>query len=462
MPLARLNAFSLSNMIRSIILSGVVAAYMVAGAGRLEAQSLRVLNVDLAGTNLSAEPVAEVGARASEMIADAARAAEAEVLVVSGVPSRTIAQRLVVSLKAPWQLVLQATFADGVSNRTSGTAIFSRRAAFAARSAEWRAAGQVEVPGGFAFAGFRSGTNTFCLYVADFPGGDAPAQDALAVRKRELAAQYLLHHAHWIQGTLTNQSVAFAVLADLGLDAGGGFESAGRALQQAGFGAWLAPKNAGTIASPYSVVLARQAVLLSAPRLMPAADEASRLCVYDLGRPVRQSAALGGVASGRSGAQSASSSLMWIWAGVLGGVTVITLGIRFALRHRPVPEVFKAPEEDASVIDVGDSPFVAHGEESAAHVRAGLMDQIRSLLGERLVSWLAAQRGRLLVSHDRGTKQVAELEERLLRIQGHFEDQMKNRDQRIVELEREIQAREEMIRRLLLARTGQADLRPPE
>jgi hypothetical protein len=458
-------------MIRSIILSGVAAACMVAGAGRLEAQSLRVLNVDLAGISMPAEGVAEVGTRASDMISDAARAAEAEVLVVSGVPSRTTAQRLATSLKAPWQLVLQATFADGVSNRTSGvgTAIFSRRAAFAARSAEWRSAGQVEVPGGFAFAGFRSGTNTFCLYVADFPGdasgSTAASPDPLAVRKRELAAQYLLHHAHWIQGTLTNQSVAFAVLADLGLDAGGGFESAGRALQQAGFGAWLAPKNAGTIASPYSVVLARQSVLLSAPRLMPAADGMSRLCVYDLGRAAKQSAAPGGVVSTRSNAPSAaSSSLMWIWVGVLVGVTVITLGIRFALRHRPVPEVFKAPEEDSLVIDVGEgasadaSPFASHAGETSAHVRAGLLEQIRSLLGDRLVSWLAAQRGRLLVSHDRGTKQVAELEERLLRIQGHFEDQMKNRDQRIVELEREIQAREEMIRRLLLARTGQADL----
>lgn len=453
-------------MIRSIILTAMVAAWSVADAVRLEAQSLRVLNVDLAGTSMPSEAVAEVGTRASEMIADAARAAEAEVLVVSGVPSRTTAQRLAVSLKAPWQLVLQATFADGVSNRANGTAIFSRRAAFAARSAEWRAAGQVEVPGGFAFAGFRSGTNTFCLYVADFPGdasgSSALLPDPLAGRKREMAAQYLLHHAHWIQSTLTNQSVAFAVLADLGLDAGGGFESAGRALQQAGFGAWLAPKNAGTVASPYSVVLARQAVLLSAPRLMPAADEASRLCLYDLGRPVKQSPAPGGVASGRSGAQSASSSVIWIWAGVLGGVTVITLGIRFALRHRPVPEVFKAPEEGTSVIDVSDSPFAGHGEDAAAGVRAGLMGQVRSLLGERLVSWLAAQRGRLLVSHDRGTKQVAELEERLLRIQGHFEDQMKSRDQRILELEREIQAREEMIRRLLLARTGQSDLRPPE
>lgn len=454
-------------MMRFFLFLGLAAVVWSAGTGRSHGQSLRVLNVDLASTSAPVEAdTIETAPRVVEMIADAARAAEAEVLVVSGVPTRAGAQRLSAALRAPWQLVSHIAFADGGSNRVAGTgtAIVARRTAFAARAAEWRAAGQVEVPGGFAFAGFRSGSNTFCLYVADFPGGDGPAQDPLSARKRELAAQYLLHHAHWIQGTLTNQSVAFAVLADLGLDAGGGFESAGRALQQAGFGAWLAPKGADGNAPAYSVVLARQAVLLSAPRLMPAADGASRLCVYDLGRAARPSPAPAGVAAGRSGARSAaSSSLIWIWLGVLAGVTVITLGIRFALRHRPVPELFKPPEP--VVIDVSDpaaggSPFAAGGGE--AQLRAGFFEQVRSLLGEKLVSWLAAQRGRLLASHDQGTRQVAELEERLSRIQGHFEEQMKGRDQRIVELEREIQAREEMIRRLLLARTGQADLRPPE
>lgn len=456
--------------VRGILLSSLLI-FVMGGASQLRAQSLRILTADLAGMRELADtvPTGDPMARAAEMIADAARAADAEVLVVNGVVSRPSAQRLAVALKAPWQLVLHAAFADGISNRASGVgvAVISRRPAFAARSAEWRAAGQVEVPGGFAFAGFRSGSNTLCLYVADFPGGDVPAQDALSSRKRELAAQYLLHHIHWIQGTFTNQSAGFAVLADLGLDAGGGLESAGRAMQQAGFGAWLAPRGADGNPSSQSIVLARNAALLAVPKVMPASDGASRLCVYDLGRQVRPSAAPSGVASAKNNASTAvSSSLIWIWLGVLAGLTVITLGIRFALRHRPVPAIFKAP--DAVVIDVGESsshggsPFATPAADAGAHARAGLFEQIRSLLGERLVSWLAAQRGRLLVSHAHGTKQVAELEERLSRIQGHFEEQMRGRDQRIVELEREIQAREEMIRRLLLARTGQADARPPE
>lgn len=93
-------------------------------------------------------------------------------------------------------------------------------------------------------------------------------------------------------------------------------------------------------------------------------------------------------------------------------------------------------------------------EETTAHDRAGLLQRMHALFRDRLVTWLSAQRGKLLASHDSGVQQVLELEERLQHIQGNFQEQLRSRDQRITELEQEIQAKEKLIRKLLLARVN--------
>ncbi len=67
------------------------------------------------------------------------------------------------------------------------------------------------------------------------------------------------------------------------------------------------------------------------------------------------------------------------------------------------------------------------------------------LLRERLVRWLAAERSQLLSSHHAGAEQVLELEERLTRIQNQFETRLRARDQRVVELEAELVAKEKML-----------------
>ena len=95
--------------------------------------------------------------------------------------------------------------------------------------------------------------------------------------------------------------------------------------------------------------------------------------------------------------------------------------------------------------------------QETAVVRSGLMPQLRRLMRERLITWLTSQRGQLLTSHEVGTQQMLELEERLQRIQGQFQESLQTREQRIAELEEEILAKERIIRDLLRAQVQVAD-----
>jgi hypothetical protein len=254
-------------------------------------------------------------------------------------------------------------------------------------------------------------------------------------------------------------------------------EAAGRLFQQNGFGAWLAPQVpevpfTGAV-SPRSLLLARNVSLLAVPTLLSQRTFRQPVCVYELGqisKTTGQPVAAVGLKPGGGGSKPAGL-VLWIWMGAILGVSAVTLGIWFAARRiRPASEIFRPRDASQLVLDVDpnsssaeDSP-PASGEEAetASQDREGLFQHLRVLLRERVVTWLAAQRGRLLASHDQGTKQVAALEERLLRVQGQFQEQLQTRDQRILELEQEIQAREALIRKLLLARTGHSDLAQPE
>ncbi len=462
------------NMFRQLVFSlGLFLS--CASAPLLQAQPVRILTAQLDGLEAPSgdTPPGETQARRLAQCAETFRTASADVLVLGGLPNRAFATRLAATLKpAGYQLALFATLPGGGTNKETSTTILSKRQPFAARSAEWRAAGQVELPGGFAFVGFRSGTNTFCLYVADLPGAGVAAAGSIEARQREVAAQYLAHHLHWLNTTLSNQAAAFAVIGDLAMEPGGArLESAGRMLQQTGFGAWLAPQLpdaqfTGAV-SPHSLLLARNVSLLAAPALLSQQTLRQPVCVYELGQVSRitgQPVAAVALKPGGNGSKPAGI-VLWVWMGAILGVSVVTLGIWFVARRiRPASEIFRARDASQLVLDVDPDSFPSSGgeAESASQVREGLFQHLRVLLRERVVTWLAAQRGRLLASHDQGTKQVAAIEERLLRVQGQFQEQLQTRDQRILELEREIQAREALIRKLLLARAGHPDLTQPE
>lgn len=448
-------------------------------AGGLDAQSLRIATASVDGFDAASTDVVRW-----EGLASVLRGADADLVAIEGISQREQALHLVSLLKpVAYQLA-----AFGAYTNAGTLTILSKRQPFGARSAEWRATGQVELPGGFAFAGFRSGTNAFCFYVANLPGDGLAALnssvDPQAGRKREIAAQYLAQHVQWMNSTLSNHLAAFCIIGDLVAETRPArLENAGRILQQAGFGAWLSPVPPTVDQeTPFTALLARGAVLRSAPVIVPQSTFRQPVCVYEIhpgGKP-------GALASGEGVAKKSASwpgaAVLWIWSGVIAGVCALTFGIWWLVRRStPSPAVFRSSDGSQLVLEVDEVPSVEEPfrakpdpwqaraleaeqrvEETAAQLRTGQLQQWQSLVRDRFVGWLSAQRGKLLASHHTGAEQVLELEERLQKIQGHFEEQIHNRDQRITELEREIQAKETLIRKLLLARANPSNQSPAE
>jgi hypothetical protein len=445
---------------------------------------------------------------------------DAEVIVLHGLPDRQIARRLATFLKpVTYHVAIHSAFKKGgTNNAIFGPAItvLTKKQPFTARSLEWRATGQIDLPGGFAFAGINSGTNSSCIYVAHLPAtltNPAPHHDSHTFRKRELAAQYLSHHANWLAGTLTNQAASFFVTGDFVVDPRtAATEGAARILQQAGFKSSFpalplkrsALSGSETNPAPmFTALFARNADFATAPQVSPRKPFEQALVAFELtpgiSTPVAPPATV--VAAIKPVAAKVvelDQGLIWIW---LGGIAALSLTILFAVwmirRSSPAPGSFGRRGAHSVVLDLGGlsgasnrSSFAHQAGESysgsttdALHsevslwqaramkaeerakranavMRTGMMPQLGRLMRERLVAWLTAQRSQLLTSHEVGTQQVLELEERLEKIQGQFQDRLKTREQRIAELEREILSKEKLIRDLLRAQVKAANETP--
>jgi len=85
-------------------------------------------------------------------------------------------------------------------------------------------------------------------------------------------------------------------------------------------------------------------------------------------------------------------------------------------------------------------------QEHADPVRAGLMAHLRRLMREKLFVWLSQQRSQLIDSHETGTRQVLGLEERLEKITEKFQNRLISQEERIAEMDKELQAKDRLIR----------------
>jgi hypothetical protein len=174
----------------------------------------------------------------------------------------------------------------------------------------------------------------------------------------------------------------------------------------------------------------------------------------------------------------------WLWPAIGGAASLFTLTVFLAFRagrkrkgslalsRRPGDAVFvemkpdqsrtSAPDPAASEPAVVSEPTTSTDNSHNAiwqtppvqvrvpnppdPVRAGLMPHLRRLMREKLFLWLSHQRRQLIDSHETGTMQVLGLEERLEKIKDQFQDRLIAQEERIAELDRELQEKERILR----------------
>jgi hypothetical protein len=503
------------------ILTVLIALSWMIAHGAADQSSILVATCELEGLRGSETSApSDEDWQALRQIATNLKPTDAEVIVAHGLPDRQMAKRLAVLLKpGSYHVAFHGSFnKSGPNSPTVGPPItvFTRKQPFASRAVEWRTTGRIDWPGGFAFVGLHSGTNTLCVYVTHLPGEPALRADnenPLMARRRDLAAQYLVHHANWIANTLSNQLVTALITGDFITDPRGSRdEGAIRILRQAGFRMALpasgASKAGGTDEEPASslltALLARNADLISTALLADRKGSGLEIATYEVapaptagGSPFPYSPpSLAAARPVAAKVVTLDSSLVWLW---VGGITALSLAILFSVwflrRTFSAAGILGRRSNNAVVLDLGpyhhtpNEPFAfppergesyststaeAGGTQAAlwqtraiqAEQRArqmaglftnGLRPQLSRLLRDRLIAWLHFQRHALLTSHEAGTNQVLQLETRLQEIQGQFQGRLRNREERIAELERDLRVKEKMIRDLLRAQGRLAD-----
>ena len=85
-------------------------------------------------------------------------------------------------------------------------------------------------------------------------------------------------------------------------------------------------------------------------------------------------------------------------------------------------------------------------------LRKGLIPYLARLMKDRLLYGVAAQRAHLLRVQQAGAAQMAELEQRLVKIQSQLQSRLVAYERRIAELEKEVSAKDQVNRELLAAR----------
>lgn len=467
--------------------------------------SIRVATYDLdelAAIAAEATP-SEAELKPLRQVAANLKPLDAEVIVLHGVPDRATARRLAGLLKpANYHLALHCTFRQqGASSPVVGPAltVLTRKQPFAARAMDWRATGPIDWPGGFGFVGFHSGTNSVCVYVAHLPGepaADADREHPLMARRRELASQYLLHHANWLTSSLSNQLVSALITGDFITDARGArSEGAVRILQQAGFRMALPSALGGKAASPgteppatpspLTALLARNAELISTTQVSSRKTAAPTLASYEIAPVPTPPAEVPGAAGAGSVAArpvparvvALDNSIVWLWVGGIAALSIASLFSVWLIRRTFSAAGILGRRGNATVLTLsqfqgGAGPYVMprpvdavdfgsgalwqeqtaqadRQSRQAAVVSETLRPQLSRFLRERLVAWLSFQRRALLASHEAGTQQVLQLEARLRQVQGQFQDHLRSREERIADLEQEIRSKEKIIRDLL-------------
>lgn len=151
--------------------------------------------------------------------------ADADAIILYGITDGQALKRIAESMKPKkYSVVIHSVFHQG-NNRGpiigQPFGILARRDKMAAKNIEWNVTGRIDMPGGFTFATLHHGNGAVCVYVANLPGsltnGVGMSDGNYFSRKRNYAAEFLVHHATWVATTYTNQPFATYLTGDINL-----------------------------------------------------------------------------------------------------------------------------------------------------------------------------------------------------------------------------------------------------
>jgi endonuclease/exonuclease/phosphatase family metal-dependent hydrolase len=481
----------------------LIAFLFLLGFGVIHAEPLRVTTWNL---DFNPETPAPADTNRLTNIVSVLGSLNADVILLQEVPDRQTCERIA-GLLGPsrYRVAAGSIFADVKGHSVPQVAILTRKPVASAWTEPWMPEGLIAPPGGLAFAAIRHGAGVVAVYSVQLKnnatGGNFERDTQINILKRELAASQLVRHAGAIEARMTNQPATVIIGGSLNTSQDEPqfvSENTLRLLEEAGFknafaGATL--KNRVTRRggekypdATFDYVFARSATFAGVPTITPS-DLSGRLpvtcdLVFDApaSAPVAPSA-------GRPTAQWQFGAL------VIGALSLAFVGWWFTGRKRfysparaadsgaedllgladetgtPATEPAFADDNEpfASPLAATNSPTgLAHSkiqsleqralaaEQRAARaqavVRNGLVPYLARLMKDKLFRGVISQRAHLLKVQHAGAAQVAELEQRLVKIQSQFQSRLVAYERRIAELEKEVSAREQANRELLNAK----------
>jgi endonuclease/exonuclease/phosphatase family metal-dependent hydrolase len=485
----------------------LITLLMLLCAAHVGAEPLRITTWNL---NSSVAP-AEVSATEENRLASIATVLDslnADIILLQEIRDQQTCERLAVLLKPARYRVAVCSFFTDVSGRPlPQVAILSRKPITAAWTESWKADGAVTPPAGFAFALVHHGSGEVGIFSVQFKNnatnGNFERDTQLNILNREISAAQLVQQAASLGTKLIDRPSAVVVAGSFNTNPDEPqfvSEITLRLLENAGFknvfhGVSLENRitqrgNGRYPDATFDYVFARNADFLDGPRIV--ASELSGhfpVACEAIFKPAAPAAKVQPALQPAAHWQTISLTLfvvffMFCWWLVRGrkrfywpalAALVEEAGSANLLSYpegngafHALPETTDEIEADGQWFPVRVGPDAARSQiqslekravaaeqrarQATDLVREGLVPHLAHLMKERLFRGVASQRAHLLLTQQAGASQMAELEQRLAKIQSQMQNRFGAYERRIAELEKEVTAKEQINRELLEAK----------
>ena len=489
------------------VMRRLIALLLLLSAAHVGAEPLRITTWNL-DSSVAPEEVSAAEENRLASVATVLDSLNADVILLQEIRDRQTCERLAVLLKpARYRVAVCSAFTDVSGRPLPQIAILSRKSITAAWTESWKTDGAVTPPGGFAFALVHHGSGEVGIFSVQFKNnatsGNFERDTQLNILNREISAAQLVQRAASLGTKLIDQPSAVVVAGSFNTDPDEPqfvSEITLRLLENAGFknvflGVPLEDRitrrgNGQHPDATFDYVFARNSDFLAGPRIVaselsghfPVACEA----IVKLAAPAaRVQSALQPLAQWQTISLTLFVVLfMFCWWLVLGRKRFYSPALSALVEQSgsanllayperngafpALPETMDEIEADGQWLPVRAGPDAARSQiqslvkraaaaeqrarQATDLVREGLVPHLAHLMKDRLFRGIASQRAHLLLAQQAGASQVAELEQRLAKIQLQMQNRFGAYERRIAELEKEVISKEQINRELLEAK----------